>query len=202
MTCHLPLQHPSPAPNCPLPRKQVSIPRLEINGATSKFVVDGGSSSSSSSSGSVTAATDAAALSGVSSRARGWQGTAGVRARAASPCTGEVGTTALLVELPSDGENGGIAPGNGDTTVSAANVAASSGAARAEGGVPLPFSTSGTPEGTLDQPPPQPPTPPSRYVPLVEVHVNEEGGAEYRFCKSAPNRRGKWSRMEEEYAKR
>lgn len=36
----------------------------------------------------------------------------------------------------------------------------------------------------------------------VEVHITEDGEAVYSFNKSAPARRGKWSRLEEEYAKR
>lgn len=37
---------------------------------------------------------------------------------------------------------------------------------------------------------------------IVEVDVTEEGDAVYAFNKSAPARRGKWSRLEEEYANR
>lgn len=184
----------------------MSIPRLQVNGPTAKVVADGGSSS-----GSATAATIAAALSGVSSMAR----VAGVQANPASTGIGEGDSATLLVRPPSDVEINRIAPGNGVTTASAAKVAASSGAARADGRIvavsslflterrPLSLpAVRGIPEGALNQPP-SPPTSPSKNMSPVEIHVNEEGGAAvYRFNKSAPTRRGKWSRMEEEYAKR
>eukprot|EP00903_Cladosiphon_okamuranus_P009748 g9268.t1 len=173
---------------------KVSIPRLEVNGPTAKVVSDGGSSS-----GSATAADVAAAGSGVSPTARGWRGVAGGH----SSQSGN-----------SDGEFGGIAPGNSATTVSAAMVAVGSGVAQAErSGVavssllltdsqPLGLpAIRGTPEGILDQSR-SPPTPTSKNMSPVEILVNYDGEAVFRFSKSAPCRRGKWSRMEEEYAKR
>lgn len=193
----------------------MSIPRLEVNEPTVKVAADGGISSGSSS-GSVAAAAVVAALSGVSPRAHGWQSAAGVQASPTSSGIGEDGATTLLVEPPSDGEFSGIAPGNSAIRVSAAMVSVSSSVARAEGGglavssllltdsrpLSLPAIRS-TPKGILDQPQsPPPPTPSSKNMSPVEIHVNEDGEALYRFSKSAPTRRGKWSRMEEEYAKR
>lgn len=169
--------------------------------------------------GGVTAAAAAAtAISGVSSRAHRWPGIAGVEASPASTGIGDGSAATLFAGPLTDGEVDGIARGsNGAATVSAAKVAASSGAARAEGGgvagpplilvdsrfVSLP-AVRVVPEGILHQPQPSspPPTPGSKEICPVEVHVNEEGEAVYSFDKSAPLRRGKWSRMEEEYAKR
>lgn len=138
---------------------------------------------------------------------------AGVQGSPASAGFGEGGEVILVVGPPGEGGVDGIARGNGAAAMSPAKVAASSGTARAaDGGVAVRsfFLTDSrslslpdvlaVPEGTLD--PSQSPAPPSKSISLVEVHVNDEGEAMYRFNKSAPSRRGKWSRMEEEYAKR
>lgn len=131
---------------------------------------------------------------------------AGVQASPVSTsAVGEGSAATLLAVTPSDEEIDGIARGNGTAaTVSATTIAASLSAVRPEGGGLAASSLfRGVSGGTLDQPrspPPSPPLPKATF--LVGFYVDEEGKAVYSFNVSAPSRRGKWSRAEEEYAKR
>ncbi|CAM9743181.1 unnamed protein product, partial [Ectocarpus sp. 8 AP-2014] len=167
---------------------EVSIPRVEVESPTANVVNDSCSSSGSSSGSSITSITSTDRSDGgflpvpTAAAAIGNSGSSRVYGKAQVGFPSSSSSSASLSSSLLSLQHGGVPAGSrcsGNGPTAAAGVAGC-GVDNGGGGGGLP----------------------EEDVPLVEVKVTEAGDSIYSLRESAPTRRGKWSRLEEEYAKR
>ncbi|CAM9199114.1 unnamed protein product, partial [Ectocarpus sp. 8 AP-2014] len=162
---------------------EVSIPRVEVESPTANVVNDSCSSRSSITSITSTDRSDGGFLPvPTAAAAIGNSGSSRVYGKAPVGFPSSSSSSASLSSSSLSLQHGGVPAGSrcsGNGPTAAAGVAG--------GGV-----GNGGGDGGL----------PEEDVPLVEVKVTEAGDSIYSLRESAPTRRGKWSRIEEEYAKR